>query len=72
MENSNNFILKIRGGYKMNYFISISILMLVGCSSGSMKFEDADKYKEWYNKKEKSIAQEENRKEKLIQWEPMK
>lgn len=56
----------------MNYFINISILMLVGCSSGSMQFEDSDKYKEWYNKKEKNIAQEENREPKLIQWEPMK
>jgi len=56
----------------MNYFISISILMLVGCSSGSMQFEDSAKYKEWYNEKEKTIAKENNKEPKLIKWEPMK
>ena len=57
----------------MNYCIScILILMLVGCSSGSMKFKDADKYKEWYNQKEKNLAQEEHREPKSIQWAPMK
>jgi len=57
----------------MNYFVGTFIfIMFVGCSGGSMKFKDSDKYKQWYNKKEKESAKKEHKEPKLIEWEPMK